>query len=374
MKRIGLVSLLLVCGCVSADAPITTLPERVVDPDDLTLEYEISEADQGGTFGRVGAVALSAQGELFVVDAMANEIRRFDLRGTLLNTIGRRGEGPGELEAVTAVGLNGDSVRVWDGSLWRIATFALGGAIGSTSTVSVRPDNGWPPRIAMLPDGTWLYLDQEIERQHDVEVEEGIIRGRARLMRWQPAQARWTQVAEFPGMEAGLLIDGGEASLTAAPFPAGPLWAAASDTTFWYADTRHYRAVRLDMSGDTIAAVTADVEGPPVTDADWDAFVGGRAADFTTAAAQVRRGFPRPARKPVLSGLLVSGTGEVWLQMSGSADVPGEWHVYGSDGSPQFRVRLPAGVTLRATRSDHMAVVVRDSLDVQRIQLLRLLH
>jgi hypothetical protein len=46
------------------------------------------------------------------------------------------------------------------------------------------------------------------------------------------------------------------------------------------------------------------------------------------------------------------------------------WHVLDPEGTPVARVRLPSKARLAAVRQDRVAVVVRDSLDVDQVHVL----
>ena len=48
-------------------------------------------------FGRLAAIDVDSEGTVHVLDAQAAEIRMFDASGAFLGTVGRRGEGPGEM-------------------------------------------------------------------------------------------------------------------------------------------------------------------------------------------------------------------------------------------------------------------------------------
>ena len=65
----------------------------------LEEDLQIGSFDSGGPemFGQIRHVAVGRDGELFVLEGQAHEIRVFDAQGSYLRTIGREGAGPGEL-------------------------------------------------------------------------------------------------------------------------------------------------------------------------------------------------------------------------------------------------------------------------------------
>lgn len=346
--------------------------------DSVTLQTTIGAAASGEDaelFGSIGNVRLGPDGSIYVLDQMAGEIRRFSADGDPINTIGRRGSGPGEFQRPFRFDFSGDTLQVWDAVEWRISAFLPNGSLAWTAPVEPRRESGWLPHIARASTGDWLYLDQEITApdEEGVSVERRIIRGTARLLSWSPESEKWRRVAEFPGMEAALIFSDGGPGLGNAPFPRGPLWTPGPQGSYWYADTDRYDVVRRSIvGGDTLARIEIALEGQRVTDDDWNDFVVGRQGDPSTAAARARRNLPRPDRKPVLGALLATEDGDLWVQLyeGPSTGDSTEWHVYTADGDPRFALRLPGSLDIRSVTGDTIFAVARDSMDVQRVQVL----
>ena len=65
----------------------------------LRERFRLGSLDGDGpdVFGAIRDVELGADGELYVLDGQAEEVRVFLSDGTYLHTLGRSGEGPGEL-------------------------------------------------------------------------------------------------------------------------------------------------------------------------------------------------------------------------------------------------------------------------------------
>jgi hypothetical protein len=73
------------------------------------LKEELSiggpEAQEDAAFGQIASVAIDDAGTLYVLDARASNIKIFDASGEYLRTVGRQGQGPGELEYPTNLSL-----------------------------------------------------------------------------------------------------------------------------------------------------------------------------------------------------------------------------------------------------------------------------
>jgi hypothetical protein len=111
----------------------------------------------------VSSAARQSDGDIVVVDAGARTVRLYDGEGRLLKTLGGPGSGPGEFQdpgRVTVTG--GDTVVVWDNSLFRITRFDPQGDLAEVQTLdlatiakAVEPPL-YPGRVEPLADGRIL--------------------------------------------------------------------------------------------------------------------------------------------------------------------------------------------------------------------------
>ena len=95
----------------------------------LVPEVSIGELDgpEEYLFGRVGSIAVDDDRRVFVLDWQAQHVRIFDSTGAYVETLGRRGEGPGELGGASSVALLPDGrVLVHEGTKSRIQVYGHG--------------------------------------------------------------------------------------------------------------------------------------------------------------------------------------------------------------------------------------------------------
>lgn len=93
-------------GCVATDRP-----DAPGEPLVLVDSVILREADSI-VVGEPSGLAVDGQGTIYVSDAHAGRIIRFDSAGRALGTIGRKGSGPGELGAPGVLSLAGDSLLI----------------------------------------------------------------------------------------------------------------------------------------------------------------------------------------------------------------------------------------------------------------------
>jgi len=94
----------------------------------LELEATIGAADGEAAFSQIGSMALSPDGELYVLDRLEKRVLVFGLAGTLLRSFGRLGDGPGEFHYPDYVGILGpDRIAVGDDAPSRLHVLTRGG-------------------------------------------------------------------------------------------------------------------------------------------------------------------------------------------------------------------------------------------------------
>jgi hypothetical protein len=98
--------------------------------------------------------------------------------------------------------------------------------------------------------------------------------------------------------------------------------------------------------------------------------------DFDALLENLFRPDLLPERLPAIGAAMLDDEGRIWVARFWlSADVwmqEDVWHVLDPDGVPLARLRLPPNAQLADVRSDHVALIVRDSLDVEQVQVFAL--
>lgn len=116
-------------------------------------EYEISDKSlpQGQFWQNPRIVALDDDGNIYVCDAGANHIKKFNSKGQLIGTIGREGQGPGELSLTEFIEVLQDRLIVWEWGNRRSSVFNLKGEF--IKAIRFSDEGGLIWKIRKLPDG-----------------------------------------------------------------------------------------------------------------------------------------------------------------------------------------------------------------------------
>lgn len=334
------------------------------------LEEELrlgSMMDDGPeAFGGVRALLTDDDGGLYVLDSQAQEIRVFGPDGRHLRTIGRKGEGPGELKDAIAMGWGpAGELRVVDLGNARISDFTPEGDF-----LTGHPQRGgffmypWPGTFE--PDGSLITV-APVGRDGEF---------RPVLLDYDAAM-QVTDTLELPtyaGEPLNFELESEHGKISASvPYAPALAWDLDPAGYFWVApNTADYRVHQVDFRGDTLLTLERSYEPVPVSSAEVDSAVASMTW-FTEQGGRIDRS-KFPAVKPALSRLFVLGEEYVAVR-----PVTGEfgsgWEASGSaldlfDRSGRFlgRITLPDGLQVAnpepILRGDALYAVLRDELDV----------
>ena len=106
-------------GTISTENGVTIVQnpkQPIYGEDALVLEEDLSigdSQDQGDyIFSRIRSLTVDEAGNIYVLDSKENHVLAFDGTGKYLRTIGRAGQGPGELRLPLTLGYTSDDVIV----------------------------------------------------------------------------------------------------------------------------------------------------------------------------------------------------------------------------------------------------------------------
>lgn len=104
-----------------------------------------------GLIGGLVDWSIGPEGSVFLLDGRAKQVHVTDSTGRFLRSIGRPGQGPGELERPASIHLSGDLLTVVDPGNGRLQAFKLDGEPASSRTIPACASGPAPPAVG--PDG-----------------------------------------------------------------------------------------------------------------------------------------------------------------------------------------------------------------------------
>jgi hypothetical protein len=289
-------------------------------PGVATLVQEISIGAVDGPdeyiFGNVADIALGKDGAIYVLDRSIGGIRMYDANGKYLRTIGRRGQGPGEIMSPSGITtLKDGRLLLWETGLWRVnvysatgdvlthwsfATSASGTAMMSRGIFADTADGVYIAKNSLAPPNSgsrprfsriWLRL-----RGSD-----GAILDTVREPTW-PREPRLLDAT-----------NGNMFKSVGLPFDPVPLW-RFSPFGYIVSGFPDRYAFELRTRAGSVTSVRRDVQPTAVSSAERDS--ARRAAETSLRETQPTWSWGSidiPRTKPLYQDLLVGLDGRVWI-------------------------------------------------------------
>lgn len=286
------------------------------------------------TVGRVVAVAVDEAGRAWAADSQARHVLVLDPDGSVVDTLGRRGDGPGEFSSISWIGLTGV------GDLWakdpvarRLTRFAA--ADGAVETVSF-PQDGFNTSIpwAASIEGDSLLFVRTTENAPGSSTTTTTVSQYA----LDPSEVRLLHAVELPPIARPDFVEStaGQIQMRSTP-PLAPIedvvWSGAGG---WRVRSSEFQVERLAAGGQVVDTIEADVVGVPT---------GARVRDSLAA----RYALPReaiPEAVPPIVSLDLDRAGNVWVGRTMDGNTLVGWEVFGAGGDHLASVSLPPGITL----------------------------
>ena len=234
--------------CARAEAPVVENPATpaqgrvTLEPEQL---WRVGGHDESYLFGVVGASAIDADGNTYLLDQQLSEITVIDRQGHHLTTFGREGEGPGELRQAQAIMLlPGDRIGVLNGRPPKLNTYTLqGDPLGDLSLAS---NEGFHFALAAQPAGTEVIVQTTATSFDDDNRTQSSINA---LRAVDPLSGEYVRDILVETEERDMLGDGGRrVVIIGGEFVAD--WAVAEDGTIYVVrDRTKYEIEVYDREG-----------------------------------------------------------------------------------------------------------------------------
>lgn len=360
---------------------------------EATLVPEVSIGEMEGEleylFGRISSLAVAADGTIYLVEAQVPELRAYGPDGRYLGTVGRPGEGPGEIKGPDGglTILSDGRILVRDPANGRIQVYGADG--GPLATWSIRGSfNTSNPLFRDHQDN--VYTQILLDSQADVR---DWVLGLVRIgPDGVPGDTLRPPRTGYQGafLEARQQVgEGQNVSRNGVPFAPSEMWTFHPDGYFIHGISESYR-IALHRPGAPLIIERAG-ESAPVTP-------GEKAEETEQVTRDLRQtqpdwrwnGPPIPDRKPFFRRIHAGRDGRIWVEVAlagvqvedpaydprNPESVPDRWRepvaldVFEPDGSYLGRIRTPLGFStfpIPVFDGDRIWAVTRDELGVQRV-------
>ena len=370
----ALILLLLSCtGSEEAGAPGAPLQHWTLGEATAQLG---SVTDAPDAFSSIRSVAIGPDGNLYVLLPQEACVKVFSPTGRFLASIGREGEGPGELLRPGGMGFLGDTLWVNDGRAGRVSFFHDGefaGVVGFPDVSDLHPERSAHVggvmagrRVVVSTDGRTYFHPEETTTPSTLLLGAG---------------ESYDTLALFSSDHVGgflVRMSGGQVAMMmpfVQPFQDQGLWTLGPDGSSVAVihraadspDPPHQALVNLlGVSGDTIFSTPLPYDPVPIPEPIVDSLITRYAGDRFDRDV-VESALYVPDHYPTVSNALIGADGTVWLAREATTTPFRRWTVLSGEGRPLAELEVPSGQELVAAGEGFVWTLWADELDVQHL-------
>lgn len=291
---------LLIVGCDGAEET-TDLGAWTLNTEGMTLQEDLRVSEtETYYFGSIRAVDVTSKGRIVIADRAASHVKILRPDGSLVDTLGREGEGPGEFRLLTDVQVaRGDSVYATANLRGRLAVFspapshalARSVEIGRRGTVWVLERGLLAPHSSRPTDDTPAY--------HQILRLDGRAGRPDTLFRVRQQDFRYVS------------LEGGAARGWPIPFsPRSEFAISPNQRRLYHGWTERLRIEAYSLDGSSEEIVSVPTPAIPVRESERDSVL--RRIDNRELRGKVSEGIPDT--KPAFMDLVVAEDGALWVQ------------------------------------------------------------
>ncbi len=336
-----------------------------------TLEIGRAEGQPEYQFHRVEGALLLDDGRVVVADAGSGEIRFYGRDGRFQKSSGRRGQAPGEYQAITALGYGpADSIWVFDYGLRRFTVLTTQG--DAVRTITVGGNLSALNAVGRLSDG-WFVVKEEWSSGLHSENRQGLTRDPVAVVKTSPDGNELDTIATVAGREVYLSSEDGRAVMSAPLFARSSAAAVSSDRVY-IGDQAAFEVMQYTAGGSLAQILRVPDVDLRLTGSD----IQHATEELLAKEPQERRAMLRhhydqmdvPPTRPAYGDLMVDARGDLWAAYYVRyPESPAAWTVFSPDGVLLGEVQMPQGLRPLQIGQDWLIGVGRDELDVEYVRL-----
>lgn len=299
-------------------------------------------------------ISCDRQGNIYVVDSGAKNIKKFDPQGKFLKVFGREGQGPGEFGGLYYSTFAKDRLVVWDSGNRRLCAFNPDGEYMTSTNISY--EAGSVRKLRGLATGEVLVEMEKTFRSEPDKPQEcriDLYSEDLKFIRTIYERSLWRK-KYVRTQEYGT-------SVLYLPYSSDVQWDVTSAGRIVIGYSANYEFEIYDTSGIKTGAITHEYEPVKVTEKDKKAFFDSVAfysmgERLKEVPEYITKYTEFPKNKPAFSNILADAHGNIWVLLNGEKeDEMGKiFEIFDPSGQFISHVRIEGGVAFPDSRSAYI--------------------
>lgn len=336
-----LVLLLALAGCAGEESGSSS--GWTVDEGGLTLEEDLMVSERDAFyFGSVSDVAVASDGRMFVLDAQASHVKMLRPDGTLIDSIGGSGQGPGEFERVGPIAVaRGDSLYVLERGSREISVFTPAGQFVRAVPFTT---GGATPEAFMVPRDTPRFLLALTSFPPPGSDEEGV----HVVQRIGPGGTPGDTLVRDRPRQTVSLQKGNFFVFHFVPFDVQPDAALGPGDRVHFSRTDSLQMDVYSLAGEPERSVGVPFDPVPITQEERTAELEDLGSDVRSQIADAM-----PESKPAFRDVFLDDEGRYWFRRPTAHADSTDWWVADPEDQRVATMRLPDHVYIMTARDGY---------------------
>lgn len=312
-------------------------------------------------FSFMNEIAVDDHGNVFIADNTEGVIRVFNSDGDYIQTLGSKGEGPGEFNSISHILIRNNKLYGMDSMQRRITVFNLDNFSLANSLNPGEGDTGMasmPGMFLPLEDGNFLQIFNSFRQNDDdnSSYEHTLV---GAILNDEGAMMRDSVFTPESG--SMLLIQSDEMiMIRSMPYQRQAAIAFGPDNTINYGYTNRAFIQVFDYEGNYLRAIYYDQPNPSLNRSE----LLDRYRDNEPLYDELRKQ-NLPETMPVFKDLVVDDKHQFWIRMENNDNETDEWWILGREGERLAVFEWPSDKRIRYVKDNAMYTIEENELGVR---------
>jgi hypothetical protein len=355
-KYFPLIGIALIC-IMAFSAEVTSLQE-LYRKGEIQFEQEYVLDDDAMPvdlfFESPSTVTCDPEGNIYVVDSGAQNIKKFDKDGRFLKTFGREGQGPGEFGGIYYATFTKDRLIVWDSGNRRLCAFTPSGEF--VHSVNIAYDEGFVRRLRGLPSGEVIVEKEKTYRKEPdrpqtclIDLYSSDLERVRTIYKRELWRKKYIRTKEYG------------TSVLYFPYSADVRWDVTPDGHIIIGYSDKYELEAYDKTGKKIFAIAHTHEPAAVTEKDKKDYFASisfyrMGERLKEVPEYITKHTEFPKHKPVYKDVIVDTEGNIWVVLNREKEDESEimFDAFNPAGKSISRVKIRGDVLFPQNRNTYL--------------------
>ncbi|MCL5031299.1 MAG: 6-bladed beta-propeller [Bacteroidetes bacterium] len=328
--------------------------------------------------GNINEVQIDGKGQIYINDEINTCIHLYSSNGKFIRKIGRKGKGPGEFQYIWGIKITkGDSLVVYDGSLYRITIYAPGKFDSPIKTIKLPPIENKPDQPGVIGNiysgSTGLWLPKNNGKEFLIIYNTSYSKNdltQKRYSKLYRIDSKGTLIQKDPvvkieDVERLVVSSGGGFMVSRMPFGRIPVICLNKDGIIYYAETNNFKITAIDLYGKKKNEISYKIERIFIRDKLWQNEL--KNYDYLRQKDVEKSKMPLPKYLPFFDDFIIADNDNIWVAVNEKDYRSYKYYVFNNQGKLISTIPILDKTVIKIISKNFAYGIKTDDLGIQSI-------